>query len=139
MTVIDADSLILGRLASIVAKRLLNGEEIFVINAENAIVSGSKASTLKEYKEMRDKGSKEKGPYFPRMPDRILKRTVRGMLPYKKHKGRFALKRLKVYIGVPDELKNEKTETIPEADMNRLSSIKYIKLGEISRKLGAKF
>lgn len=139
MAVIDADSLILGRLASIVAKRLLKGEEIFVINAENAIVSGSKVSTLKEYKEMRDKGSKEKGPYFPRMPDKILKRTVRGMLPYKKHKGRSALKRLKVYIGAPDELKNEKTENIPEANMNRLSSIKYIKLGEISRKLGAKF
>ncbi|MHC1584820.1 MAG: 50S ribosomal protein L13 [Candidatus Syntropharchaeia archaeon] len=139
MKVIDADGLILGRLASITAKRLLNGESIVIVNAEKAIISGSKVTTFEEYRTMREKGSKEKGPYFPRMPDRILKRTVRGMLPYKKARGREALSRLRVYIGVPDEYKDIEKESIEEAHMNRLSSFKYIKLGELSRKLGAKF
>ena len=66
MTVIDANGLILGRLASIVAQRLLSGEEIDVINAERAVVSGSPETTLSKYQTLRNKGSKEKGPYFPK-------------------------------------------------------------------------
>ena len=48
MAVIDANGLILGRLASTVAKRLLSGdEEIHIVNAEKAVISGSRASTLR--------------------------------------------------------------------------------------------
>jgi len=87
VTVIDANGLILGRLASIVAQRLLSGEEIDVINAERAVVSGSPVTTLSKYQTLRKKGSKEKGPYFPKRSDMILRRTVRGMLPYKRSAG----------------------------------------------------
>src|SRR5665647_3512969 len=84
MTVIDANGLILGRLASTVAKQLLSGDDkIYIVNAEKAIISGSKAATLREYRETRERGATEFGPYFPKRPDRILKRTIRGMLPYK--------------------------------------------------------
>jgi len=78
VTVIDANGLILGRLASIVAQRLLCGEEIDVINAESAVVSGSAETTLSKYQILRKKGSKEKGPYFPKRSDMMLRRTVRG-------------------------------------------------------------
>ncbi|MDY6958014.1 MAG: 50S ribosomal protein L13 [Halobacteriota archaeon] len=137
--IIDAEGLILGRLSSVVAKRLLEGEEITIINAEKAVVSGSKVAVFKEYKQMRDKGSTEKGPYYPRMPDQILKRTVRGMLPFKRLRGREAYARLRVYIGVPDEFKDQPSEKIENADMNRLGTVKYIRLDELSTRLGAKW
>jgi len=76
--------LILGRLASVVASRLLSGETIAITNAERAVVSGTKTTTYREYKEQVDKGSTESGPYFPTRPDQIMKRTIRGMLPHKR-------------------------------------------------------
>jgi large subunit ribosomal protein L13 len=138
MTVIDSDKMILGRFSSIIAKRLLNGEEITIVNAEKTIISGSKVSSFAEYKQAVDRGNKEFGPYFPKRPDQIVKRTIRGMLPYKKARGRDAMSRLKTYIGVPEELSDVETESVPEAHMNRLSS-KYLRLEELCRKLGAKF
>jgi len=138
LTVIDANGLILGRLASIVAQRLISGEEINVINAERALVSGSPETTLSKYQTLRKKGSKEKGPYFPKRSDMILRRTVRGMLPYKKSVGRAALERLRVYVGTPAELSNVNTETLESAQKSRLSTIKVVELGKISQQLGAK-
>ncbi len=137
MIVIDAENLIMGRLASHVAKLLLKGTEVTIVNAEKAIVSGSKKSILEEYYQKRRVGSKRKGPYYPRLPDRILKRTIRGMIPYKKPSGKQALKRLQVYIGVPNELKGEELSTIPKA--SAIGKVKYMELGEVSRQLGAKF
>jgi ribosomal protein L13 len=43
MIVIDASGSIMGRLASSVAKSLLNGEEVHVINAEEAVISDRKS------------------------------------------------------------------------------------------------
>ncbi len=139
MTIIDADGLIMGRLASTVAKKLLAGEKIDIINAEKAVISGSKVTTLKEYDETLKRGKPEFGPYFPKRPDRILKRTVRGMLPYKRARGKDAMSRLKVYVGIPMELKDKESVRIAEASMDRLSSNKYLRLGDVSVKLGAKF
>lgn len=139
MTVIDANGLIMGRLASTVAKRLLAGEEIGIVNAEKAVISGSKVSTFEEYAEIREMGTREFGPYFPRRPDRILKRTVRGMLPYKRLRGKEAMARLKIHVGIPSDLKDAELITVENANMNRLSSNKYVRLGDISTYLGAKF
>ncbi len=134
MALIDADGAVLGRLASAVAKRLLLGEEITVVNAEKAIVTGSRSNVLEHYKTMRRTGSTRKGPYYPRMPDRILRRTVRGMLPFDRHKGRSALRRLRVHIGVPRELGGVERERVA---VRRLTSPRYVTLGEVSRMLGA--
>jgi len=139
MTIINADGLILGRLSSIVAKRLLNGEEILIVNTEKTVISGRKVTTFTEYKQSVDRGAKEFGPYFPKRPDQIVKRTIRGMLPYKKARGRDAMSRLKTYIGVPESIRNKETISITEADMKRLSSIKYVRLNELCTKLGARF
>jgi large subunit ribosomal protein L13 len=137
MTVIDANGLIMGRLASIVAKRLLAGEVIDIVNAENAIVSGNRYTIFEDYKHSVERGRPEYGPYFPKRPERILKRTVRGMIPYKREAGKKAMSRLKVYCGVPPELAGEKIETLDAARVERLKTAKYIKLGEISKTLGA--
>ncbi len=139
MVLINAQGLIVGRLASIVAKKLLEGEEITIINAEKAILSGSKASTFGEYKQTVDRGTKEKGPYFPKRPDAIVKRTIRGMLPYKTQRGKDAMARLAIYIGTPSDIQGDKAVTLEKASADRLSSYKYMELGELSKLLGSKF
>ncbi|MCS7114333.1 MAG: 50S ribosomal protein L13 [Nitrososphaerota archaeon] len=133
--VIDATGLILGRLASIIAKRLLKGEKIAVVNAEKAVISGKKKSKVLEAKEFLKVGYPEKGPFHYKRPDRILRRTVRGMLPYKQPKGKQAYKRLKVFIGVPDELKGLKMETLDKAQAKKLTC-PYFTLGELAKEIG---
>ncbi|MBS7646841.1 MAG: 50S ribosomal protein L13 [Candidatus Bathyarchaeia archaeon] len=134
-TVINADGLILGRMASIIAKRLLKGEKIAVVNAEKAVISGKKKSKVAEAKEFLEVGYPGKGPFHYRRPDRILRKTVRGMLPYKQPKGKQAFKRLRVFIGVPEELKNVKMETIEEAQAKKLTC-SYFTLGEFAKEIG---
>jgi large subunit ribosomal protein L13 len=135
MIYIDAEGAVLGRLASDVAKRLLKGEEITVLNADKVLVTGSKKNLVNHYKEMRFIGSTRKGPYFPRMPDRILRWTVRGMLPYRQFRGRDAYKRLHTYIGVPREIGKVEMQKV---GVKALRNPRYMSLGEISRLLGAK-
>jgi large subunit ribosomal protein L13 len=136
--VIDAEGLILGRLCSHVAKRLREGEDVVVVNAERAVVSGNRAQLLAFYAHRTKRGlsqSKAKGPFYPKTADMILKRSIRGMLEYKKPKGRAAYKRLRVYIGVPKQFHNTKRETIETAKKPHLA--KYVHLGDISNELGA--
>lgn len=137
MVVIDAENLILGRLASHCAKLLLNGDEVTIVNAEKSVISGSKKSITDDYFQKRRVGGPRKGPYYPRMPDRILKRTIRGMIPYKKPSGKKAYSRLKVHVGIPKELKDEKLITVTGASAE--GKVKYVHLGEVSKHLGAKF
>lgn len=137
MVVIDADNLIMGRLASHTAQLLLKGEEVVIVNAEKTVISGSKKAIVADYFQKRRVGGARKGPHYPRMPDRILKRTIRGMIPYKKPSGKQALQRLKVFIGVPGEFKDTKLTTVKEASAE--GKVKYVRLGEISEQLGATF
>ena len=138
VTVIDADGLLLGRMASVVAGRALAGEEIAIVNAEKAIVSGDRAHVLETYYKKRNRGSREGGPFYPRRPDHIVKRTIRGMLPYKRKRGIEAFKRIKVYVGVPAEFSGMERESLEAAHISRLSTPKYITVGAISTNLGAK-
>jgi len=135
VAVIDADGLVLGRLCTHVAKRLLDGEEITVVNAEQAIISGSKVQILAEYKARRRRGKIVHGPNYPRTPDMILKRSVRGMVEYNRPSGRAAYKRLRVYVGVPRELEGQDRETLESAKKPHLS--RYAKLGDIAKELGS--
>ncbi|GLI47778.1 50S ribosomal protein L13 [Methanoculleus bourgensis] len=139
VTVIDADGLLLGRMASVVAGRALAGEEIAIVNAEKAIVSGDRAYVLADYYRKRNRGSREGGPFYPRRPDHIIKRTIRGMLPYKRERGIAAFKRIKVYVGVPTEFSSMERESLEVAHIDRLSNPRYVTVGAISTNLGAKY
>ena len=112
MKVIDASGCIMGRLASFTAKSLLNGDEVHIVNAEQAVISGNKDSIISEYVEKRQLNHPRKGPYYPRMPHLMLKRAVRGMIPYQKPRGREAFKRLRIDIGTPATLSDEKMELL---------------------------
>ncbi len=137
MKVIDAKNCVMGRLASSVAKSLLNGEQIHIINAERAVISGTKEMIFGEYIEKRNLNHPRKGPYYPRMPHLMLKRAVSGMIPYPKPRGREGFKRLRVDIGEPKDIEEKDIETIDHAKMKNTS--KYITLSEVSKVLGAKF
>ncbi|NWF87153.1 50S ribosomal protein L13 [Candidatus Bathyarchaeota archaeon] len=134
-SIINAEGLIIGRMASIIAKRLLNGEEIIIVNAEKAVISGKKKSKVIEAKEFLEVGYPEKGPLHYKRPDRIVRRTVRGMLPYRQPKGKQAYKRLKVFIGMPEELKEHKTETLADAHAQKLKC-PYFTVSELAKEVG---
>jgi len=134
VAIISAEGAILGRFCTAVAKRLLNGEEIVVVNTEKAIVSGKKVMLKKRYKHEREVGTYRKGPFFPRMPDRIVKRTIRGMIPYQTSHGKDAFKRLKCYIGIPKEFEGKKFEMVKEA---KKQPVDYMTIEELSKFLGA--
>ncbi|HTY14285.1 MAG TPA: 50S ribosomal protein L13 [Methanoregulaceae archaeon] len=139
VTIIDGDGLLLGRLASLVARRALNGETFAIVNAEKVIISGSRARVLHNYNHKRQRGSTEGGPYFPRRPDHIVKRTIRGMLPYKRERGVEAFRRIKTYVGVPPEFLGQEMEILEDAHMDRLNNAQFVTLGAVSTFLGAKY
>jgi len=134
--IVDAKGLILGRLASNVAKLLLQGETVIILNAEKAAISGKKQQIVQEAKAFLEVGHPRKGPLHPRRPDKIVSRTVRGMLPRRKPKGVEAYKRLGVYLGAPLEFEDKKIQTIPEASADKLKS-PYITVGELAKEIGA--
>jgi large subunit ribosomal protein L13 len=134
--IIDAKGLILGRLASNVAKLLLQGEAVIILNAEKAAISGKKQQIVQEAKTFLEVGHPRKGPLHPRRPDKIVSRTIRGMLPRRKSKGVEAYKRLRVYLGTPLDFGDEKIQTIPEAGTHKLKS-PYITVGELAKEIGA--
>jgi large subunit ribosomal protein L13 len=145
--VYNAEDKVLGRLASIVAKQLLQakraGEDtrVIIVNAEQAIVTGKRTSVMSDYRSKYELNHARKGPFFPRMPDQILKRTVRGMLPYQKNSsGRSALKALRVEIGTPTGLSGEDLpdgcEWGDSSKIERPLPERFVRLGEISKELG---
>lgn len=139
--IVDGEGLVLGRLASKVSKELLSGERVTVLNAEKILISGNRDWAYAKYKQRVDRASisnpRRMGPKYPRRPDDIFRRTVRGMLPYKQHKGREALKGLRVHVGIPMEFEKEEISDIKEAQPKNIS--KSVELGKISQLLGAKF
>ena len=137
VTLVNADGLILGRMASVVAKKLLNGEKVVIVNAEKAVISGKRKSKVAEAKEFLEVGAPRQGPFHYRRPDRILRKTVRGMLPFKQPKGKTALKRLKVFIGVPEDLKDQPLVSIKEAQAAKLKG-PYLTLADLAKEIGWK-
>ena len=133
--VVDAKGLILGRMASTIAKRLLQGENIIIMNAEKAVISGKRLSRIKEAKKRLEVGHPKKGPFHPRRPEEIVRRTIKGMLPRRKPKGQQAYRRLKVFVDVPQELIETETQTIPNARSEKLKC-PYITVGKLAKEIG---
>lgn len=136
MKVYDATGKILGRLATVVAKQAIKGEQIHIVNCEKAIIVGDPEFTKKKYKQRIERGDPHHGPFYPKTPTGIVKRAIRGMIDYKKPTGRAALKRIKVWIGLPEEFKN-KIQELNTKGINDITS-KYITIGDLAISLGAK-
>lgn len=139
VAIIDASNLILGRMASIIAKRLLTGENIVIINAEKCVITGSPKVIINMYRKRLEwrtyKNPELRGHKFQRRPDFFVKRAVRGMLPRRKPHGLKAFRRLRVYVGMPEKFRNVNIETIHEAKLKPEVS-KFIYVGELVKHLG---
>jgi len=139
--IVNGEGHILGRLSSIIAKKLLEGNEVVVVNVEKVIVSGEKRMVVDSYKKIlgvKVHLSHKWRPKRPRSPIRLFKASVKGMLPKNNKKGREALSRLKVYVGVPDEFKDAEMVVFKDAYKDRLKTNKYVELSVIAKEMGWK-
>jgi large subunit ribosomal protein L13 len=135
VTLVNAEGQIVGRMCSKIAKLLLNGEEVIILNAEKAVFSGKKKSKVAEAHLFLEVGAPERGPFHYRRPDRFLRKTVRGMVPYKQPRGIAAYKRLKAYMGVPVEFQNKKMISFDDALSTDLVG-PHFTLGELATEIG---
>lgn len=136
--VIDAANCISGRICSHVSKLLLQGNRVTIVNAEKAMLSGHRYKTIQLYKEHLEINSVTNpihGPFHPRRPDTILTKMVRGMIPKRKSSGTEAFKRLRVYIGIPESLKNSEMKYYDDSKITKPSSY-YITVGEVAKEIG---
>ncbi len=137
--IIDATDLVLGRMAAQVAKLAILGEEISIINSEKAVITGDKKGIVEKYRHRAVyRGQPKTGPFFFTKENLFVKRAIRGMLPHKRPKGRDALKRIKCYIGVPEEFKDKKTEVLSGVHVSKMQNLKYISVKEICHLMGRK-
>jgi len=132
--VIDATGSVVGRLSAYVAKQALLGKNVFVVNSEKAIISGDKRNILAKYLERKQKGRGwPKGPYWPKDAERLLRRIIRGMLPWKRTRGREAFKRVKCYKGIPLEFEGKAIQL--EAKGLKKEFLNFITLGQLENLL----
>lgn len=135
---VDASNQIAGRLSSKVAKLIISGKRVVVVNAEKALISGSRTSVVTEWTKKLEISSRVNpiyGPIHPRRPDNILRRMVRGMVPRKKPKGALAMKRLRVYIGVPSGVSGSKITKFEDTGASRPIPV-YVTMADLSKSLG---
>jgi large subunit ribosomal protein L13 len=136
--IIDAKDLIMGRLASFAAKQALRGETVDVINAEKVVITGSRKNVLERYIQKRDRGHPYSGPFFQRREEKLLKKTITGMLPHKQEKGRKATKNIKCYTGIPPQFQGKPVADTTKINVHNTRNFKYITLQELCSLLGRK-
>lgn len=140
MIVVDATNCIAGRMCSHVSKLLLEGNRVAIVNAEKAMLSGNRYMTIDSYKEHLEINSVTNpihGPFHPRRPDTILSKMVRGMVPKRKPNGVGAFKRLRVYMGVPEDMRGANTKSFDDSKITKPESY-YISIGEVAKQIGWK-
>jgi len=135
---VDANGQIAGRLCSKLAGSLLSGNRVVVLNAEKAVISGKRDTVFRLWRERLEIYSHVNpiyGPIHPRKPDNILHRMVRGMVPKTKSKGKSAMGRLRVYMGVPEKYRGVKMVQFHDAAARRPLPL-YVTLAEVSKSVG---
>jgi len=142
--IIDGRGHLLGRLAAVTAKTLLQGQKIVIVRCEGINMSGSFYRNKLKYLSFLKKRcnvNPARGPYHYRAPSKIFWRTVRGMLPHKTARGKEALNNMKVFDGVPPPYDKKKRMVVPSAlKILRLHpKRKFCSLGRLSHEVGWKY
>lgn len=115
LAVINAANSPVGRVASLAAKQALLGKEVRVVNCAHALLSGGRRMVIKEYLQAVLRGGHAlNGPnWVKRSPERIMKRTIRGMLSYKMGRGEQAFSRIRCHDALPTDYASLKLLTLP--------------------------
>ncbi|XP_057310909.1 60S ribosomal protein L13a-like [Hydractinia symbiolongicarpus] len=142
--VIDASTHMMGRLASVIAKCILQGQRIVVVRCEDINISGNfyrNKLKVMDYLRKRMNTKPSKGPYHFRAPSKCLFKVVRGMIPHKTKRGMEALNRLKVFDGIPHPYDRMKRMVVPSAlrVLKLKPGRKYCRLGRLSSETGWKY
>jgi len=135
MLVIDGTNMIFGRMASQIAKKLINGEEVHIINAEKLVIVGNPTQIFDRYRikrTLQHKGTPENSPKWPKLPHLLVKRMIRGMLPKRTSRKKDALTKLRVYSGNPKNL--EQNTTLEGVSFDGIS--KHINIYDLCIKIG---
>ena len=136
--IFDAENMVVGRLGAKAAKAALLGDKVIIVNVEKAIITGNRRTVIDAWKaktNIRTSYNPRKGPFHQRRPDRMVRKMIRGMLPWPRPRGREALKRIHVFIGVPEEYE-DKEKIVLEDSKYRSLTRKFITIGDLSHELG---
>lgn len=136
--IFDAENMVVGRLGTKVAKAAILGERVIIVNAEKAIITGDRRTVIEAFKEkhkIRTSYQPKKGPFHESRPDKMVRKMIRGMLPWPKPRGKEAYKRIHVYLGIPDEYAEQEKIVLEKARYRSLTR-KYITVAELSHELG---
>ncbi len=111
--VVDADGVVLGRLAAhvatllrgkhkpIFAPHLDTGDHVIIVNADKVVLTNNKAESKPVYRHSGYPGGLKTETFaqlLARKPEEAVRRSIKGMLP-KNRLGRQMLTKLKVYAG----------------------------------------
>ncbi len=135
MQVIDCNNMIFGRVASHVAKAALSGEDVHLINAEKMVMCGNPDAIAARYlqkRRLQNKGTPEYSPKWSKVPHLLVKRLIRGMLPWRTARGKAAYRKYMVYAGNPKKLESNKK--IEKAEFDGIN--KHITILDLCRRLG---
>jgi large subunit ribosomal protein L13 len=137
--VVDATDHVAGRLASNVAKLLIKGNRVSVVNCEKIMMSGTRSNQIQEYREFLEINSiinYKHGPKHYRRPDTVMAKMIRQMLPFdRKPSGKESFQRLRTYIGSPKEIKSIEKIQFEKAKIRKTAS-NYTQLGELCKVIG---
>ncbi|MBN1924028.1 MAG: 50S ribosomal protein L13 [Nanoarchaeota archaeon] len=137
--IIDAKDCIVGRMATQVAQLAKLGKEVVIINCEDAAITGGKKKVISDYLIKLHRGSTEKGPFYPKRPDRFVRRVIRGMMDYKGFKGKPAFSRVKTFIGAPKEYEAQVSKDFKCKKVSDLEKYKFVKISDVCKQLGGKW
>ncbi|MFK0685947.1 50S ribosomal protein L13 [Ochrobactrum sp. BD67] len=131
---IDAEGLVVGRLASLVANRLRgkhkatftphvdDGDNVIIINADKVVLTGNKYTDKKYYWHTGHPGGiKERTArqiLEGRFPERVLEKAIERMIP-RGPLGRRQMKNLRVYAGPNHQHEAQQPEVLDVAALNR--------------------
>lgn len=136
--VYDAENMVVGRLGAKAVKAALLGDDIVIVNVEKAIITGKRRTVIEAFKEkfnIRTSYKPSRGPFHERRPDKMVRKMLRGMLPWPTPRGKAAYKRIKVYIGVPEQYADSEKIVLEGAKYRSLSQ-KFISVADLSHELG---
>lgn len=129
--IVDAGGAAAGRVSSYAAKQALLGKTLAIVNCDNAIITGNRGTSVIEFREMRQRGGHSlKGPFYPKHPEKIMKRMVRGMLKYTRGRGESALNRVRCFNNIPKEFEAAKKVTLIRESKGRSTT-----LSDLSREI----
>jgi large subunit ribosomal protein L13 len=136
--VYDAEKMVVGRLGTRVAKDALMGNNVVIVNVEKAIITGNRRAVIEAFKAKRDirtSSNHTRGPFHERRPDMMVRRMLRGMLPWPTPRAKAALKRIKVFMGIPEKYMNDE-KIVLEKSRYRSMKNKFIQVKDLSEELG---